>query len=75
MKMLKNMKIGTKLILVVVFLLTIVSLGIGIMSYYQAYNSVNSQVTAIVPQIAGNGAQQIKNNLDYYRTWVLKVLH
>jgi methyl-accepting chemotaxis protein len=67
MKMLKNMKIGTKLILVVVFLLTIVSLGIGLMSYFQAYNSVHNQVTVNAPQIAAYGAQQIKNTLDYYK--------
>ncbi|MFH1153010.1 MAG: cache domain-containing protein, partial [Pseudomonadota bacterium] len=63
---LSRVTIGKKLTTGVVFLLILVSSGIGIMSYRQAYRSVYDQLEETIQQMAGQGAMVIGKQLGCY---------
>ena len=63
---LKHISIGKKITIGVIFLITLASAGIGILSYVQAHNAVYSQMKENIPQMAGYGAMLVRKQLDYY---------
>lgn len=63
---LKSMSIEKKLTGSVLFLLILVSAGVGIASYVNAYRAVESQLKETIPQMAKYGAMLIRSKLDNY---------
>ncbi|MGM0656050.1 MAG: methyl-accepting chemotaxis protein [Thermodesulfobacteriota bacterium] len=70
--MLKNLNLWTKLTIgrkltgSVIILLVSVATGIGVLSFVQAMEAMNSQVEENIPQIANNGALIVRKQLDYF---------
>lgn len=63
---LKHLSIGKKITAGVIFLITLVSAGLGILSYVQAHRAVYSQVVETIPQTARYGSMLVRKQLDYY---------
>ncbi len=70
-----KMSIRKKLVGGVVFLLIIVSAGIGIMSYLQASRALQRQVQEIIPQTANHAAGLIRGELDRYILSANEIAH
>ena len=63
---LKHMSIGKKVTAGAILLITLVSVGVGMLSYVQAYRAVYKQLEGNIPQMAGYGAMLVRKQLDYY---------
>ncbi len=61
----KNISIGKKITGAVIFMLILVSTGIGFISYYQAENALKKQLIETMPQIAEDGAMYICSKLNH----------
>ncbi len=68
-----NMSLGKKLTGGVIFMLILVSGGIGIMSYVQASRALQGQVEEIIPAMAQDGAKLIKSTLDQHLSTVIEL--
>lgn len=62
---LKNISIGKKITGAVIFMVVLVSIGIGLISYFQAEKALKKQLIETMPQIAEDGAIYIRSKLDH----------